>query len=196
MAESQDKRKYGNPVKRLFIDRFMRRVERELHALDVRTILDIGCGEGYFIEYLSDRMNVAVTGVDIDPAKIEAARRKAPQHTFVCADLFSADLAYEQAGLLLAMEVLEHLDDPKRALRRITQLAPAAILTVPHEPFFSIASFLGGNYIKTMGRHPDHVNAWSPTTLRTLLTPYYRSIEVQRSFPWIIAICRQPIQQG
>lgn len=196
MTESQDKNKYGNPVKRLFIDRFMRRVEKVLRAVDARTILDIGCGEGYFIEYLSERMDVAITGIDIDQAKIDKARQKAPQHTFICADLYSADLAYIQAGLLIAMEVLEHLDDPGRALQRIAQLAPAAIITVPYEPWFSVLSFLGGNYLRTFGRHPDHVNAWSPRTLYALLTPYYRSVDIQVGFPWIIAVCRQPIQQG
>ncbi|MHB9033909.1 MAG: class I SAM-dependent methyltransferase [Anaerolineae bacterium] len=189
MEKSQDTKKYGNPLKRVFIDRFMRQVTLEVQGFNPSRILDIGCGEGYFTAHLSQQIPAAITGLDIDQAKIERARQRCPQHTFLQADLFSADLSSLKPDLLLAMEVLEHLAAPQQALQRFRELAPAAILTVPQEPWFSLMSLAGGNYVKNLGRHPDHVNAWSTASFHRLLIPYYPSVRIRVSIPWIIAVC-------
>ena len=81
------------------------------------TILDIGCGAGLLAEPLS-RLGAEVTGLDPAPGNIEAARRHA--------DETGASLVYRAATLeqlagegasfdvVLAMEVVEHVRDPKR----------------------------------------------------------------------------------
>lgn len=56
-----------------------------------RSVLDAGCGTGRVAIELA-RRGLDVVGVDVDPAMLEAARRKAPGLRFVEADLETLDL--------------------------------------------------------------------------------------------------------
>src|ERR1700757_1022936 len=58
-------------------------------ALDSpRRIVDLGCGPGNSTEVLARRWPAAeVTGVDNSPAMIEAAKRSAPERTWIAEDI-------------------------------------------------------------------------------------------------------------
>lgn len=56
-----------------------------------RTVLDAGCGTGRVAIELA-RRGVEVVGVDVDPSMLAAARRRAPELTWVEADLATLDL--------------------------------------------------------------------------------------------------------
>ena len=60
-------------------------------ALGPRSVLDAGCGTGRVAIELA-RRGIEVVGVDIDPAMLEAARTKAPDLTWIEADLATVDL--------------------------------------------------------------------------------------------------------
>ena len=49
-------------------------------------VLDIGCGSGYFVNRLAEFGARDATGVDLMPARIEAARTRYPGLRFVCAN--------------------------------------------------------------------------------------------------------------
>jgi len=93
--------------------------------------------------------------------------------------------------LLLMMEVLEHLINPKEVLLKAREIAPLAIFSVPYEPWFSIFSFFSGKYLKTLGKHSEHVNFWNEKTFKKLLEEYYPQVKISISFPWLIAVCRR-----
>ena len=57
-----------------------------------RTVLDAGCGTGRVAIELA-RRGIDVTGVDLDPPMLAVARAKAPELTWVEADLLTVDLA-------------------------------------------------------------------------------------------------------
>lgn len=57
-----------------------------------RTVLDAGCGTGRVAIELS-RRGIDVVGVDLDPPMLAEARAKAPELTWVEADLLTVDLA-------------------------------------------------------------------------------------------------------
>ena len=59
--------------------------------LGARSVLDAGCGTGRVAIELA-RRGIDVVGVDLDPAMLEAARDKAPELTWVEADLATVDL--------------------------------------------------------------------------------------------------------
>lgn len=50
------------------------------------TILDVGCGTGDFVAYLSNKKIKEYVGIDIFGPAIEKARQKFPQHTFIYDD--------------------------------------------------------------------------------------------------------------
>lgn len=99
-----------------------------------KRVLEIGCSTGYLSEALQ-RNGCRITGVEIDAASGEAARRWCER--VVIGDVETMDLAPLGSGydVLLLADVLEHLRDPVAALQRLRPLlAPHgyAVVSVPN----------------------------------------------------------------
>ncbi len=123
-----------------FIDiapRFFLRTTLMLRLLGKRpgTVLDVGCGDGFFLRRLAQHGYRAV-GIDVSRAGIELARHvlaEFPQCEAHCATIeaFGPDASYEIAT---CGETLEHIEDDVAFLREINRLlAPGGVLvlTVP-----------------------------------------------------------------
>src|SRR5262249_39044468 len=83
--------------------------------------LEVGCGEGHLSLRLA-AAGRAVTGFDVDAAIVEQARADAQRHgsqaQFFQRSVYDLDSSLE-TDLLVCCEVLEHLEDPRRALQTI-----------------------------------------------------------------------------
>lgn len=75
--------------------------------------LDAACGTGIYSEWLVG-LGLSVTGVDHDPALLDAARRRAPEARFVEADLAALPFADGEFDLAVAMTVFCFLSDTER----------------------------------------------------------------------------------
>jgi SAM-dependent methyltransferase len=68
---------------------------RSLVALRGARVLEVGCGTGYFLHRLVEFGAGEATGVDLMPARIEAARERYPGLQFACAN--AAELPFGDA---------------------------------------------------------------------------------------------------
>src|SRR5262245_38274266 len=84
------------------------------------TILDYGCGTGWFTDELSKLG--AATGVDLSPAAIAAAQKRYSQPTFMAANLFELSLSNRQFDVIVSQEVIAHVVDPVEYVSRITSM--------------------------------------------------------------------------
>jgi SAM-dependent methyltransferase len=75
-----------------------------VRAYAPRSVLDAGCGTGRVATELA-RHGVEVVGVDVDASMIAEARRRAPQLSWVQADLTTFDLARRFDVVVLAGNV-------------------------------------------------------------------------------------------
>jgi ubiquinone/menaquinone biosynthesis C-methylase UbiE len=66
----------GRDHGREFLGLWMAALERHLHRLDVRRILDLGCGTGRFSEALATHFRAEVVGIDPSVKMLERAREK------------------------------------------------------------------------------------------------------------------------
>lgn len=126
-----------------------RLVTRELG----RRVIEIGCGIGNFTRLLLDSSE-AVVAIDREPGCIERLLQRYPDranlHAFACdamAPSFSGLLSF-RADSCVCLNVLEHIDDDREALRRMASvLAPGGVvvLIVPAFPslFGPIDKMLG-----------------------------------------------------
>lgn len=121
-----------------------RRARKIIEGLDVKDgdrIIDIGCGDGYFLYLLSNlRLNLKLTGIDNDNLVLGNARKnlKAKRIKLILGDVTDMPFKTRSFNKAIITEVLEHIDDDKKVLKEVYQiLEPNGILllTVPSYNF-------------------------------------------------------------
>jgi 2-polyprenyl-3-methyl-5-hydroxy-6-metoxy-1,4-benzoquinol methylase len=105
-----------------------------------KKILDVGCGEGEDAMILA-KLGAQVTGLDVSPAAVDLARRRAAVNgvsdrtDFVCAPLNSAKLAKGSFDVIWIDNVLHHvLDDLERTMRHVLEAGRPGALVLCIEP--------------------------------------------------------------
>lgn len=91
------------PVWTLALDRISRRAPK--------SVLEIGCGPGQFARALLDWLPVSYLGFDFSETAINLARRSSPDGEFLVEDIFRTTLYARPVDLVIAFEVLEHVED-------------------------------------------------------------------------------------
>lgn len=153
-------------------------------------ILDVGCGNGYFANRLTEE-GYTVYGIDSSADGIAIANRKHPGHFFRC-DIATAELPAPLRAIpfrrVLCMEVIEHLYSPRTMVCFTRDLlrhsgGGTLILTTPYH------GYLKNLTIALMGRMDYHLSAlwegghikfWSVRTLTRLLADAgYRDISIR-----------------
>lgn len=84
---------------------------------ETRQLLDVGCGDGYFIGELAHLIPEAqIYGVDVSEDLIRSAKKKHPAIKFQVADAHKLPFKSKQFDLILFAETLEHFVDPRKVL--------------------------------------------------------------------------------
>lgn len=97
---------------------------------DTRRVLDLGCGDGRLLHHIAPG---TYTGIDYSPTRVGVAGGLWPQHTFMVADVYKYLDTYQADPftLTVAVETLEHLENPMRVIDAALQVSDAVVGTVP-----------------------------------------------------------------
>jgi 2-polyprenyl-3-methyl-5-hydroxy-6-metoxy-1,4-benzoquinol methylase len=181
-----------NPLARLLFDRFYRTLRLTVAELQPESILDAGCGEGETLERLRGLLPDEVHGFDSNPACVEFAAVRFPTYRFGIGDVCSIGYGDDRFDTVLCLEVLEHLDEPATAVRELLRVSRRhVVISVPHEPLFRLTNLARGKYLGRLGDHPEHCQHWNKNSLTTFLAESADVVELQTSYPWLIARCRK-----
>jgi 2-polyprenyl-3-methyl-5-hydroxy-6-metoxy-1,4-benzoquinol methylase len=188
--------KYGtkNPIERYLMKCFQSSLDNLVTRIDVKEIHEVGCGEGH-LSISWALKGKSVRGTDFSEQIIEIARRNAEERNinvqFEAVGIFSLKPEAHAADLILCCEVLEHLQEPHRALAILANLAsPYLIASVPREPLWSILNMARGKYFSKLGNTPGHVQKWSKNSFIRFLSSSLEIIEVVTPIPWTMVLCR------
>lgn len=96
-------------------------------ALRVRTVLEVGCGSGDNLAALAAGGDYELTGTDIAPGALDLAKQRVPQARLLLLDIEKAALP-EQFGLVMSLQVVEHIQDDLAALRHLARMARGYVL--------------------------------------------------------------------
>jgi ubiquinone/menaquinone biosynthesis C-methylase UbiE len=188
-----DKYHSSNPVARLLVRNFLRTMTRMLAPLPVKHILDIGCGEGYVLNALCQQLKPErAEGIDVAPEVVNQARQAYPQVPFSVASVYQLPYQAKSMDLVVMSEVLEHLEDPQRALKEVRRVASRfCLFSVPHEPVWRISNVIRLKYLRDMGNTPGHLQHFSTKTFLAALREQFDVRQIRTPFPWLMALCER-----
>ena len=90
---------------------------------------------------------------------------------------------------IFLLEVLEHLEDYERALEELFRVSRKyVVISIPNEPLWKILNCFRGRYLRDWGNTPGHINHWSTSKIRKLVSKYGVVREVYTPIPWIIVL--------
>lgn len=191
---NRQKHESRNPLQRALIDRFHGAVVDALRQADAKTVLDLGCGEGYVLSALHDAgLNCDFTGIDLSSDALDFARTRLPASVHLeCADARSLVDEGRTFDAVLMLEVLEHIPDPAVMLPILERLTRRwLVLSVPHEPFFRGLNFMRGKHLTRWGNDPEHVNHWGRRGFRGFVEQRFDVVAMPRVFPWTMVVARK-----
>lgn len=163
VTDNYKKHTSKNPVQKFLIDNFEKTLANEIRKLNADSILDAGCGEGFTLEYLRVR-NIGKTyeGIDFLKKAVEIGNKVHPKIILNQASIYELPYKDNNFDLILSTEVLEHLKDPKTALKEIFRVSKKyVVLSVPNEPIFMGSNFLRGKNWSRFGNDIEHINHWT-----------------------------------
>jgi len=139
------------------------------------TLLDVGCGTGYFFHSLKDRaIPVEYTGVDATARFIEIGRATLPRFGLAPEQLVAGrieDLDGE-ADHLVCMNVLSNLDNYHRPLERMLLMARKSVILRESIKDGAEYRYVVDKYLETDRPLKVHVNAYDRREIASFIESY------------------------
>lgn len=177
----------------MLINNFFQSFSDILKPLTFSSVLDAGCGEGFVMKFLHKEFpRVPCEGIDLSEGAVRYARTINPEAKFCVGSISELPFPDNSFDLVLAMEILEHLYEPEKALRELSRTTRRfCLVSVPREPFFTIAGLLSGRHLKHFGHNPEHVQMWGKNAFCDFVGTYFTILSVKSPFPWTIALLKK-----
>ena len=186
-GNTYDKYASTNPVERRLLAGFFTKLDSLLPTSAPARILEVGVGEGKVATRLASMYPLAeITGLDLpDDALRNHWRASGLTGLFASAEQLPFD--DNTFDLVLAIEMLEHVERPERVLAEINRVATGpVVLTVPWEPAWRMANMARGAYLKDLGNTPGHIQHWTRRSFRTTVARHLSVRSASISFPWTL----------
>ena len=171
-------------------------VVEEIGKQRPRSVLDLGCADGYLCLTLAKRGFKSV-GFNLYQPSIRLAEERAGLHKlpaiFINDDLFNADDSYKSDAVVL-MEVLEHLPDPKKAIDHCMSLVNPGgsfYLSTPSPMHKGIEMHLSNPNREGWddGKPSGHLKLYSEQEMKELLKDYkIKQFKLDEDKCWLVEV--------
>jgi 2-polyprenyl-3-methyl-5-hydroxy-6-metoxy-1,4-benzoquinol methylase len=186
-------RKYNRAgfVARRLLDGFFGTIEQLTKGLGIKSALEIGCGEGFSTQRLRMMLPADATlqASDIEQRNVDAARARNPDVQIARESIYRLAREDRCVDLVLALEVLEHLDEPAAALRELCRVSRRWVMvSTPREPLWRIINLMQLKYVAALGNTPGHIQHWSSRGLSRLVGQHAQVLACRKPFRWTIIL--------
>jgi SAM-dependent methyltransferase len=163
ITDNYKKHTHKNPIQRLLLWNFFRNLLSLVASKKVDSILDVGCGEGFTLNRLKEYgIGKYLEGVEQSKDAIELGRKTYPDIKIIKGSIYDLPYKDNSFNLVLCTEVLEHLDNPSKALKELVRVSSKyLIVSVPNEPYFMLAQLVRGKNWSRFGNDIEHINHWT-----------------------------------
>jgi 2-polyprenyl-3-methyl-5-hydroxy-6-metoxy-1,4-benzoquinol methylase len=130
------------------------------------TLLDIGCGEGFFLDQIRTKKNCAVTGLEFNQKAVEKCREKGIEVYKTSINEFAADHA-EKFDAVCLFQVLEHIVEVREFLEAALKTLKKGGILIVGVPNNKPYIFLRDKFCM-LNLPPHHTGLWNETSLKSL----------------------------
>jgi len=155
-------------IRRIYEQRFLffyRIIKREIDKKGSVSLLDYGCGDGYWSLVFSRFSDCKVTGVDYNPLRLERAKANAKNARFIEMDLSNPNANIGKFNIVFCSQVVEHIKDDISFLRGIGDYLKkdgVVILGTPNEGSFTHKHIFRKHVLK----RSDHIHFYTEKKIR------------------------------
>lgn len=184
-----DKYASNHRIERVLMDRFLAVLENQLMRINPATVIEVGMGEGEIIQRLAALLpDATVAGIDLPDTDLVASWTENGLRA-VAGDAYGLPFADKCADLVMAIEVLEHLENPGAALKEMDRVGRNKFLfSVPLEPLWRIGNLVRGRYARELGNTPGHVQHFSRRNFVALIGDHFEVLQVMQPLPWTMIL--------
>ncbi len=184
-GNTYDKYATTNPIERRMMSGFLRALDEMVDGLTPARVLEIGAGEGEVLARVTARHPGAVViGCDLADHDL-AGEWRAAGHLGLFADATRLPFPDRAFDVVLAIEVLEHIPRPERALAELARVCSGTLVaSVPLEPVWRAGNIARGRYVRQLGNTPGHVNHWTRRGFRSFVATRFDVESVRAPLPW------------
>ncbi len=180
-----------NPIVKVLLKDYFNNLNKLLLPIkdEISSSLDIGCGEGYISQYMKS-LGFDIEGGDVSERIIDIAKYLHPDVTFNVKSIYDLGHYNKRYDLVMAVEVLEHLNNPEQALNELKKVSDKYVfISVPNEPLFRICNMLRFKYVGDFGNTPGHINHWTKRSFKIFLSNDFDKLTLKTSTLWLMALC-------
>jgi len=141
-------------------------------------ILEVGCGAGWFCPQLAKYGKVS--GTDLSDEVLVRAQARHPEVKYVAGDFMKLDLGRDAFDVVVALEVLSHVDDQESFIRKVrSHLRPGGVLMMATQNRFVFEHF---NRVPPPGA--GQIRKWlDRRQLHDLLSAHFDVRQISSVFP-------------
>jgi ubiquinone/menaquinone biosynthesis C-methylase UbiE len=182
-----------NPISRFFLTNFANVLMDEIKSLHADSILDVGAGEGFMLEKLrKHKIGKKLEGIEYMDEAIELGKKVNPHVTIKKGDIYALPYKDNSFEVIVCTEVLEHLEDPKKALEELKRVTKKyVVVSVPNEPLFTVQRILRGKNLKKLGAHPEHIQHWNSGKFQKFVANVFTVKSVKTPLPWTMVVAKK-----
>jgi ubiquinone/menaquinone biosynthesis C-methylase UbiE len=150
-------------------------------------VLEVGCGAGLSAERIIPMLHEGSTfeGSDLLSDLTDLASERNPGITFTTESAYDLQHEDNSFDLVFGLEMLEHLDEPERALAEMKRVSRKYIIaSVPREPIWRILNMSRLKYLSDLGNTPGHLNHWSTRSFKQFVSQAGTVKSVKTPLPW------------
>lgn len=162
-TDNYKKHTHRNPIQRFLLWNFFRNLLNLISKKKVESILDVGCGEGFTLNRLKEhKIGKKLEGLEYLQTAIDLGKEMYPDIKITQGSIYELPYKDNSFDLVLCTEVLEHLEEPQKALKELVRVSNKYIvISVPNEPFFMFAQMVRGKNWSRFGNDIEHINHWT-----------------------------------
>ena len=181
----------SNFVIQRLVKSFYRSIKEIFSDIEVNKILEVGCGPGFSTQYLQE---ILTSEVDFEASEYEEdlvkeVQKRNPGVRIQQESIYGLKRVENSFDLVIALEVLEHLENPELALRELQRVTSKyCLVSVPQEPLWRILNICRLKYLRNLGNPPGHLQHWSKGKFKKFVSQYFKIREVKTSLPWLIIL--------